>query len=51
VAKFATGVVDIGGKVSLISVEHLDLQISPQIFEIFLNDPDVIFRGLGEDDS
>jgi hypothetical protein len=32
-------------------VVHLDLQISPQIFEIIHNDPSVIFRGLGEDDS
>ncbi len=34
--KFATGVVDTGGKlppVSLIPVEHLDLRISPRIFE------------------
>ncbi len=35
-SKFAAGVVDTGGKlplVSLIPVVHLDLQISPQIFE------------------
>ncbi len=30
---------------------HLDLRISPQIFEKIRNDPKVIFRGLGEDDS
>jgi hypothetical protein len=27
---------------------HLDLQISPQIFTKILNDPNVIFRGLGK---
>jgi hypothetical protein len=37
--------------VSLIPVVHLDLRISPRIFEKFRNDPYVIFRGLGEDDS
>ncbi len=37
--------------VSLIPVVHLHLRISPQIFEIFWNDPNVIFGGLGEDDS
>ncbi len=64
VAKFAAGVVDTGGKftagvvdtggnlppVSLTPV-HLDLRISPQIFEIIQNDPNVIFGGLGEGDS
>ncbi len=39
--KFATSVVDTG--------DHLHLQIS-QIFEKIRNDPNVIFRGLGEDD-
>jgi hypothetical protein len=34
--------------VSLILVVYLDLQISPQLFKKFLNDPNVIFRGLGE---
>jgi hypothetical protein len=51
-SKFAAGVVDTGGKlplVSLIPVVHLDLQISPQIFE--KNVPNAIIRGLGEDDS
>ncbi len=33
------------------SVVHLDLQISPRIFENTRNDPNVIFRGMGEDDS
>ncbi len=51
VTKFAPGVVDTGGKVSMILVVHLDLWISPQIFEKIWNDPDVIFRGLAEDDS
>ncbi len=54
--KFAAGVVDTGGNlppVSLTPVEnlHLDLRISPQIFEKIRNDPNVIFRGLGEGDS
>ncbi len=44
-AKFAAGVVDTGGKV------HLDLRISPLILEKIQNDPNVNFRGLGEDDS
>jgi hypothetical protein len=37
--------------VSLTPVVHLDLRISPRIFEKILNDPNVIFRGLGEGDS
>jgi hypothetical protein len=37
--------------VSLIPVVHLDLKISPRIFEKFRNDPNVISRGLGEDNS
>ena len=52
--KFATSVVDTGGNlppVSLTPVVHLDLRISPQIFEKILNDPNVIIRGLGEGDS
>jgi hypothetical protein len=52
--KFATGVVDTGGNlppVSLTPVVHLDLQISPRIFEKFRNDLNVIIRGLGEGDS
>jgi hypothetical protein len=44
-AKFAAGVVETSGKV------HLDLRISPLILEKIQNDPNVIFRGLGEDDS
>ncbi len=36
--------------VSLILVVHLDFWISPRIFDKIWNDPDVIFRGLGEDD-
>jgi hypothetical protein len=65
VAKFAAGVVDTGGKfaagvvdtggnlppVSLTPVVHLDLRIYPRIFEKNRNDPNVIFSGLGEDDS
>ncbi len=37
--------------VSLIPVVHLDLRISPRISEKIRNDPNVIFKGLGEDDS
>ncbi len=37
--------------VSLIPVVHLDSRISPRIFEKIRNDPNVIFRGLGEGDS
>jgi hypothetical protein len=50
--KFAAGVVDTGGNLPLVSttpVVHLDLPISPRIFEKFQNDPNVIIRGLGED--
>ncbi len=64
-AKFAAGVVDTDGNlptvsltpvanlppVSLTPVVHIDLRISPQIFEKILNDPNVIIRGLGEGDS
>ncbi len=54
VAKFTAGIVDIGCKfapVSLIPAVHLDLQLSPQIFEKIQSDPDIIFRGVGKDDS
>ncbi len=65
VAKFTAGVVDTGGKfasgvvdtrgnlprVSLTPVVHLDLQISPRIFEKIRNDPNVIIKDLGEGDS
>ena len=65
VAKFAAGVVDTGGNlppvsltplanlppVSLTPMVHLDLRISPRIFEKIRNDPTVIIRGLGEGDS
>jgi hypothetical protein len=37
--------------VSLTPVVHLDLRISPWIFEKIQNDPNVIIRGLGEGDS
>jgi hypothetical protein len=37
--------------VSLTPVVHLDLRISPRIFEKNRNDPNVIIRGLGEGDS
>jgi hypothetical protein len=37
--------------VSLVPVVHLGLLISLQIFEQIVNDPTIIFRDLGEDDS
>jgi hypothetical protein len=37
--------------VSLTPVVHLDLRISPRIFEEIRNYPYVITRGLGEGDS
>jgi hypothetical protein len=37
--------------VSLTPVVHLELRISPRIFEKIRNDPNVIIRGLGEGDS
>ncbi len=57
--KFAAGVVDTGGNlppvsmtpVSLTPVVHLDLRISPRIFEKIRDDPNVFIRGLGEGDS
>ncbi len=62
--KFAAVVVDTGGNlppvsltpaanlppVSLTPVVHLDLRISPWIFEKTRNDPNAIIRGLGEGD-
>ncbi len=63
--KFAAGVIDTGGNLppvsltpvanlppaSLTPVVHLDLRISPRIFEKIRNDPTVIFRALGEGGS
>ncbi len=52
--KFAAIVVDTGGNlppVSLTPMVHLDLRISPRIFEKIRNDPNFISRGLGEGDS
>jgi hypothetical protein len=37
--------------VSLIPVVHLDLRISPRIFEKIRNGPNAILRGWGESDS
>jgi hypothetical protein len=51
VAKFAAGVVYNGGKFAMSLVVHLDLQISPRIFEKIRKGPSVIFRGLGKCDS
>jgi hypothetical protein len=54
VAKFANGVIDTDGKFApgvLTPVVHLDLRLSPRIFEKNRNDPNIIFRGLGEGDS
>jgi hypothetical protein len=64
--KFAASVVDTGGNLPPVSltppvanlppmlltlVVHLDLRISPRIFEKIRNDPNVIIRALGEVDS
>jgi hypothetical protein len=63
--KFAAGVVDTGGNlppvsltpvanlppVSLTPVVHLDLRISPRIFEKIRNGPNGILWGWGETDS
>jgi hypothetical protein len=52
--KFAAGVVDTGGNlppVSLTPTVHLDLRISPRIFEKIRHDPYAIIRDLGEGDS
>jgi hypothetical protein len=63
--KFAAGVVDTGGNlppvsltpvanlppVSLAPVVHLDLRISPRIFEKIRNGPNGILWGWGETDS
>ncbi len=46
ICKFASGVVYTGG-----CTMHIDLQISQRNFEKVRNDPKVIFRGLGENDS
>jgi hypothetical protein len=54
VEKFAAAVVDTVANlppVSLTPVVHLDLGISPRIFEKIRNDPNVIIMGLGEGDS
>jgi hypothetical protein len=54
VEKFAAGVADTGGKfgpVSLIPVVHLDLRLSPRIFEKIRNGPNAILWGWGEADS
>ncbi len=50
---FAAGVIDTGGKLAQVSLTqvHLDLRVSPRIFKKIRNDPNVIFRGLGEGDS
>jgi hypothetical protein len=59
-SKFAAGFVDTGGNLPPVSVTpvanlppvvHLNVQISPRIFEKIRNDPNVIIRGLGEGDS
>ncbi len=63
--KFAAGVVDTGGNLPLVSlipvanlpqvsltlVVHLDLGISPRIFEKIRNGPNGILWGWGETDS
>ncbi len=58
-AKIAAGVVDTGAltsvanlpPLSLTPVLHLDLRLSPRIFEKIRNDTNFIIRGLGEGDS
>ena len=54
--KFAAGVVDTGGKFAAGVVDtggnlHLDLRISPRIFEKIRNGPTGILWGWGETDS
>jgi hypothetical protein len=52
VVKFTARVVDIGSNFPtgvVDEVVHLDMEISLQIFAKIQNDPNVIFRGLGED--
>ncbi len=52
--KFAAGVIDTGVNlppVSLTPVVHLDLRISPRIFEKNRNGPNGILWGWGETDS
>ncbi len=46
--KIAAGIVDTGGNLPVSTMVHLDLRISPRIFEKIRNDPNVIIRGLGE---
>jgi hypothetical protein len=51
--KFVTGINDTsgtGGKFTAGDIDTSGAQ-SPQIFKKILNEPNVIFRGLGEDDS
>ena len=51
-SNFAACVVDTGGKfASLIPVVHLDLRLSPRIFEKIRNGPNAILWGWGETDS
>ncbi len=50
--KFAAGVVDTGGNFSPVTpVVHLDLRISPRIFEKIRNGPNGTLWGWGETDS
>jgi hypothetical protein len=52
--KFAAGVVDTGGNLppaSLTPMVHLDLRLSPRIFEKIRNGPYAILWGWGETDS
>ncbi len=58
-AKFATSVVDTGGKFAngindttgVVDKGGVDLRLSPRIFKKFQNDPNVIIGGLEEDNS
>ncbi len=49
--KFVAGVVDTDGNLPPVSVVHLDLRISPRIFEKIRNGPNGILWGWGETDS
>jgi hypothetical protein len=48
---FATGAVNTGGKLSLAGGKFATAWLAPQILKKIWNDPNFIFRGLGEDDS
>ncbi len=51
--EFVAGINDISGTGGIFTAGDIDTSgaPSPKIFEKILNEPNVIFRGLGEDDS